>query len=378
MKTISRKAVLDNARRVVVKVGSSALTQDNGLNVKRIRAISQQVCSLIGGGREVILVSSGAVACGTKKIGIAKPDQIPKRQAAAAVGQAGLILEYEKAFARYQKKVAQILLTSDGLASRKRYLNARNTINTLLSWQVVPIVNENDTVAVEELKFGDNDHLSAMITLLMDADVLINLTDIDGLYTQDPRSVPDAELVKEVTTIGPRIERLAGESPGELGTGGMRSKILAAKKVTRAGVPMIIADANRADILLKLFTGEPLGTYFAPKQVKLASRKSWIAFNLKAQGELKVDDGAAQALLKRGKSLLSIGIVDIKGDFGVGAPVAIKTETNMLGKGLVNYSASEIRRIRGLKSHQIKKALGAKPYDEVIHRDNLVILEDHP
>ena len=371
-----RKICFEDAKRIVVKVGSGVLTEDNGLNLKVLRSISRQICQLADRGLEIILVSSGAMASGIKKIGLSKrPDEIPKRQAAAAVGQAGLIMEYEKSFARYNKKVAQILLTGDDLVNRKRYLNARNTLCTLLSWQVIPIINENDTVVVEEIKFGDNDNLAAMITLLMDADILINLTDIDGLYTKDPRKNQDAELISVVTTIKKDIEKYASDIPGALGTGGMLSKIIAAKKVTAAGIPMLIARGEKHDILIKLFAGKEHGTFFIPKKEKLANRKCWIAFTLKPKGTIMIDDGAAAAILKNGKSLLPSGIVRVKGEFRVGAAVEFRRESNdeILGTGLVNYRASDIRKIMGLKSGKIKKYLGHKSYDEVIHRDNLAI-----
>jgi glutamate 5-kinase len=370
-----RASILYNARRVVVKVGSNVLTEDHGLNLKAIRSISRQICRLIDGGIEIILVSSGAMASGIRKVGLDKrPDEIPKRQAIAAVGQAGLIMEYEKAFARYHKKVAQILLTGDDLNNRKRYLNARNTLCMLLSWQVVPIINENDTVMTEEIQFGDNDNLAAMITLLMDADILVNLTDIDGLYTKDPRTSPDADFIPLVSTIGEDIKKIAGDIPGALGTGGMLSKINAAKKVTAAGIPMIIANGSRPDVLKKLFSGKNVGTFFTPNKKKLKSRKCWIAFTLKPKGVIRIDDGAAEAILTKGKSLLPSGIVGVEGEFSVGAPVEFrKTDDETLGTGLVNYSSTDIRKIMGLKSSQIKNRLGHKPYDDVIHRDNLAV-----
>jgi len=370
---------LENTKRAVVKVGSNVLTNENGLNIKAIRSISGQIHRLIDQGVEVILVSSGAMASGIKKIGLSKrPDAVPQRQAVAAVGQAGLMMEYEKAFARYRKKVAQILLTSDDLNHRERYLNARNTIHTLLSWKVVPIINENDTVGVEEIKFGDNDNLSAMITLLMDAHVLVNLTDIDGLYTKDPRTFKDAELIPTVSTINKRIEQVANDIPGELGTGGMLSKIKAAKKVTAAGIPMIIARGEKTNILMRLFSGEAHGTVFEPKKKKMASRKCWIAFSSKPKGIITLDKGAVKAILKRGKSLLPSGIVRVDGEFQIGAQVQFKGESDeILGIGLVNYSAEDIREIMGLRSGMIKKRLGYKPFDEVIHRDNLAITTEY-
>ena len=367
--------LFDTAKRVVIKVGSNVLTQDNGLNIEAIGAISSQISTLIDGGREVLLVSSGALAAGVKKLGLRRrPDAIPRRQAAAAVGQAGLILEYETAFERHGKQVAQVLLTGDGLTHRKRYLNARNTLHTLLAWGVVPVINENDTVSADEIRFGDNDNLAAMITLLMDADLLINLTDIDGLYDRDPRIHSDAARIETVTTIHREIERAAGGIAGALGTGGMLSKIKAARKLTTAGVPMIIAGGKIPDIVGRLFAGEPLGTVFLPQRGKMANRKCWIGFTLTPKGTLRIDDGAARAILTGGKSLLPSGIVEVEGEFGVGAPVAFKNGGDViLGMGLVNYSAAEIRRIMGLRTGEIRKRLGHKPYDEVIHRDNLTV-----
>ncbi len=366
---------LKNAKRVVIKVGSNVLTAQSSLNTSAIESISHQICVMIDRGLEVLLVSSGAMAAGLRKIGLdRRPDEIPQRQAIAALGQSGLVNAYEAAFRRCDKKVAQILLTSEDLNDRQRYLNARNAMNALLEWKVVPIINENDTVMVEEIKLGDNDNLSAMIALLMDADFLINLTDIDGLYTKDPRTFADAELIPEVSVFKKEIETFASHIPGALGTGGMLSKIRAAKKVTAAGVPMVIAKGDKTDILIKLLDGEKHGTYFVPKDEKMASRKCWIAYTLKPKGRLVLDDGAVQALIHNGKSLLPIGIVHVEGDFGVGSAVQFSDSTRTtLGIGLVNYSASDIRSIKGLKTHQIKERLGSKPYDEVIHRDNLVV-----
>lgn len=373
-----RKKCLDGARRIVVKVGSNVLTEENGLNLQSIRSISSQICGLISGGMEIILVSSGAMASGIRKMELPRrPDEIPKRQAVAAIGQAGLIMAYEKAFARHSKKVAQILLTNQDLANRQRYLNARNTLNTLLAWQIVPIINENDTVMTEEIQFGDNDTLAASITLLMDADILINLTDIDGLFNKDPRKRHDAVLIPVVYRIDKQIERIAGDIPGALGRGGMLSKIKAAKRLNTAGVPMIIANGLKIGMLKKLFTGKDHGTFFIPRSEKLASRKRWIGFNLKPQGAIVLDDGAVAAILRGGKSLLPSGIMEVKGEFNVGAAVEFCNSTGeALGIGLTNYCAADIRKIKGLQSNQIAKRLGAKPFDEVIHRDNLVITND--
>ena len=369
------KKTCSTISRAVVKVGSNVLTEQAGLNIDAIASISSQICQLMDQGMEIILVSSGAMASGMKKMGFAKrPDAIPKRQAISAIGQAGLIREWEKAFARFNRKVAQILLTSDDLTSRKRYLNARNTMNTLLEWQVVPIINENDTIMVEEIKLGDNDNLAAMIALQLDADIFINLTDIDGLYDKDPRVHRDARLIDRVTTYSKSIEKYAGDIPGALGTGGMLSKIKAARKVTASGIPMVIAKGYRPDVLARVVAGEPSGTYFVPRDRKLNRKKCWIGYTVNPQGTITVDDGAANALLSNGKSLLPSGIVDVKGQFPVGAAVAVVTMgRQLIGNGLVNYNDEDIRRIMGAKSSQIKRRLGQKTYDEVIHRDNLVI-----
>jgi len=365
----------DRIQRAVVKVGSNVLTAEAGLNIEAVASISHQICRLLDQGIQIILVSSGAMASGMKKMGFPqRPEAIPKRQAISAIGQAGLIREWEKAFARFGHKVAQILLTSDDLTSRKRYLNARNTMNTLLEWQVVPIINENDTIMVEEIKLGDNDNLAAMIALLLDADIFFNLTDIDGLYDKDPRVHPDARLIPRVTAFSKSIEKYAGDIPGALGTGGMLSKIKAARKVTASGIPMVIAKGYRTDILIRLAAGEAQGTFFVPRERKLNRKKCWIGYTVNPQGSLHVDAGAARALLENGKSLLPSGIIDVQGLFPVGAAVAVVAEDDQLiGNGLVNYNANEIRIIMGLKTSQIKARLGQKTYDEVIHRDNLVI-----
>lgn len=371
------KQRLINAKRIVVKLGSNVITAQNSLNLDVIQSISRQISELMNRGIEVIIVSSGAMAAGIRKMGLAsRPEEIPKRQAISAIGQTGLINAYEKAFEQFDKKVAQILLTSEDLNNRKRYLNARNSLHTLISWKVIPIINENDTVMVEEIKLGDNDNLAAMITMLMDADFLFILTDIDGLHDKDPRIHSDAQLISKIKTFEQKHEDYASDSPGTLGTGGMLSKIQAAKKVTMAGIPMIVARGDRKDILLKLLDDcEAHGTYFAPKKEKMASRKCWIAYTLVPKGKITIDDGAKKAVIQNGKSLLPIGIVDVEGEFGVGAAVTFESTRNeKIGIGLVNYSASDIRLVKGLKTHQIKGCLGGKHYDEVIHRDNLVIL----
>jgi glutamate 5-kinase len=373
---VSYKSIRDmTVRRMVVKVGSNVLTCEHGLNLAVIDNLSREIGRREKAGQEVVLVSSGAMAAGVRKLAIeSRPEAIPARQAVAAVGQAGLILSWEKALARHGKKVAQMLLTAEDMTNRKRYLNARNTLNTLLAWSVLPIINENDTVMVDEIRFGDNDNLAAVIALLMDADILINLTDIDGLYDRDPRTHASAELIPTVDTIGREIERLAGDIPGALGTGGMLSKIKAARKVTAAGIPMVIANGKTQGVLDKIFAGRPVGTFFRPKTERLPSRKCWLAFSLKPKGVIRIDDGAARALTNGGKSLLPSGIAAVNGQFNVGDPVQLAgPDGRVLANGLVNYSSGDIDKIKGRRSNQIAACLGEKPYDEVIHRDNLVL-----
>jgi glutamate 5-kinase len=373
-----RKNIFDRVRRCVVKVGSGVLTQDEGLNVKVIKRLAREIASLMDQGHQVILVSSGAIASGMKKMGMTeRPSDIPQKQAVAAIGQPRLMLEYEKSFAHHQRKAAQILLTRDDLCNRRRYLNARNTINALLDWKIVPVINENDTVVVEELKFGDNDNLSAMITHLMDAEILVNLTDIDGFYDKDPKSHKDALLIPLVSKIDRAMEKAALDIPGALGMGGMLSKIRTAKKVTTSGIPMVIASGLKANILKRLFEGRDVGTLFLPRKEKMGSRKCWIAFTLQSTGVIRVDKGAAKAIRKQGRSLLPIGIVEVEGEFGVGAAVTcVDPDGVSFATGLVNYGASDIRKVMGVKTKQIQERLGYKHYDEVIHRDNLVITVD--
>jgi glutamate 5-kinase len=373
-----RKDLFGRIKRCVIKVGTGVLTRDEDIDVKVINRLAREMSWLMDEGYEVILVSSGAIGSGVKKMGvIERPAQIPEKQAVAAVGQPSLMLAYEKAFGRHKKRVAQILLTRDDLCNRKRHLNARNTLNVLLGWQVLPIINENDTVVVDELKFGDNDNLSAMITHLMDAQILISLTDTDGLYDKDPQANEDASLVPLVSKIDRALERAASDIPGAFGMGGMSSKVQTAKKVTTSGIPMIIASGLKPNVLKSLFQGKDVGTLFLPTRQRMASRKCWIAFTLKEKGAIRVDKGAARAICEQGKSLLPIGITEVEGDFGEGAMVCCLDPDGVpVARGLVNYGAADIRRLKGLRTSQIEKALGHKHYDEVIHRDNLVMIYD--
>ncbi len=370
-----RKKIVSKAKRIVIKLGSAILTREDGLNLVAIARTCDQISRLREEKREFILVSSGAISAGMRKLAITKrPKSITEKQAVAAIGQSSLIQAWEDQFDIYRIKAAQILLTGDDLNNRRRYLNARNTFNKLLSWGVVPIVNENDTVVVEEIKFGDNDNLSALIAGMVNADLLINLTDIEGFYEKDPHEDPNASLLPVVTRIDSRIKRCAGKACGALGTGGMLSKIQAAQKCMAMGIPMIIAGGELRDILIKIFAGEQIGTIFLPQETHYHGKKQWLVQLSNPKGRLYLDDGAVIAIVKRGKSLLPIGITKVEGSFGVGDPVeCVSTDGRSVGTGLVNYRASEIDKIKGEKSTQIEKILGFKYSDEVIHRDNFAI-----
>ena len=378
MDQISRKALLKPVKRVVIKVGSAVLTARDGLNRSVIQNLTNDMCGLRRKGIEVILVSSGAISSGLKKIGLSKrPDSLSQKQAVAAVGQISLMIAWQKAFSRHRVKVAQILITRDDFSHRTRYLNARNTIFSLLSWKIIPVINENDTVAVDEIKFGDNDNLSAMVTSLMDAQLLIALTNMDGLYDKDPRDHKDASLIRVVSRVNKEILKCAGGTPGNLGTGGMMTKLMASQKAALCGVPTIIANGTRPGVLTSLFRGKEEGTLFLPQNDPLCSRKRWIAFTKSPKGEIVIDSGAERALTKGGKSLLPSGIRDVKGNFSLGDSVVLSNEDGVpLGVGMVNYHAGDIRKIMGLKTTEIEAMLGFKHDDEVIHRDNLVI-ENH-
>lgn len=372
------RSELVRVHRVVVKIGSAVLTRADGLDMRRVQHLVDDMASLIKTGREIVVVSSGAIASGFTKIGLSeRPQTIQAKQACAAVGQPSLMLAYEKSFARHGLKVAQVLLTADDLAHRQRYLNARNTLTTLLAWGIVPIVNENDTVAVEEIKFGDNDTLAGMIVSLAEADVLIALTDIDGLYDRDPRRDAEARFVPMVKSVSRRVETQAGTIPGALGAGGMYTKVRAAKRVARMGLPTIIANGTRKDVLKRILSGQEEGTLFLPQAERLPGRKHWIAFTSKPRGRIVVDGGAGRALLKGGKSLLPSGVVRVEGRFQAGDSVEVRGQRGRLvGIGLTNYSSEEMARILGCQTCDIEERLGYKHSDEVIHRDNLVVAPD--
>ena len=372
-----RTLYLGKSRRVVVKVGSAVLTGDDGLNLPVMENLASEISFLRSSGKEVILVSSGAVAAGRKRLGLETHRKLglKEKQGAAAIGQSRLMRFYEDIFDRQGYKVAQVLLTHDDLSNRNRYLNVRNTILTLLEWEIIPIINENDTVSVEELRFGDNDTLGAMITNLIEAELFICLTDVDGLYTGNPHSDPEAKPVYTIAKVDRKVEAMAGYVVGALGTGGMQSKIQAARMVSMRGGSSFIGSGRNPSILQHLFAGEAVGTFFLPQAEKLQSRKHWIAYVLRPKGYLVLDQGACKAIVKGGKSLLPSGILEVRGNFGIGSPVQCLDETGgAIATGLSNYSSADLAKIKGLKTSQIEEVLGFKDSDEVIHRDNLVVL----
>lgn len=370
-------------KRIVVKVGSSTLTNENGkINFTQIDKLVRQLVDLKNEGREMVLVSSGAIAAGIGELGFAKkPNSIPEQQASASVGQGLLIGIYNKFFREYGEKCAQILLTSSDLENRNRYLNAFNTLETLLNHGVIPVINENDTVVTNEIKFGDNDTLSARVAGLVEADLLINLSDVKGLYSSSPGD-DDSELINLVDEIDQKIIDMAGGRGSLVGTGGMITKIEAAKIAVNSGIVMIIGSGKEENSLLKLVEMAEnkeydMGTTFLAEKNSLSKRKQWLNFNLPPSGEIIVDKGAADALVSRGKSLLPGGIIEVKGEFKSGEPVAIIFEDKIIGKGIVNYSSSEVKKIKGIHSEKIEEKLGYFNKSEVIHRDNMVIGGDH-
>ena len=371
-----RRRLLDKSRRIVVKVGSAVLTSAAGLNHKVMENLVAQLVRLRRENREIILVSSGAVAAGRKKLALGdKKFTLKEKQATAAVGQSNLMRVYEDIFDAYELRVAQVLLTHDDLSNRNRYLNIRNTIFTLLEWGIVPIINENDTVSVEELRFGDNDTLGAMVTNMIEAELFICLTDVEGLFTGNPTVDSMARKVYTVARVDRSVEQMAGNVKSALGSGGMMSKIKAAKMVAARGGCSFIGPGVETDTITRLFSGDEVGTFFLPEQEKMQTRKHWIAYTLRPKGYLLLDQGACQALMEGGKSLLPTGVREVRGKFGVGDPVQCLDENERpVAAGLVNYRSTEIDKIKGVHSCMIEKTLGYKDSEEVIHRDNLVIL----
>ncbi|MFA5321237.1 MAG: glutamate 5-kinase [Smithella sp.] len=370
-----RQEMFAHAKKILIKVGSAVLTGNDGLDIKIINTLVRDMSNLVNNGYSVVLVTSGAIASGKHRLKITeKLKSMPEKQAAAAIGQGRLMRLYSKSFEKNGHYVAQILLTLSDVTDRQRFLNIRNTLSTLMEWGAIPIINENDTVAVDEIKFGENDNLAAMIANIIEADLFINLTSIDGLYDCNPTVSKKAKLIRIVSEFSEEIEAAATEETSSVGTGGMKSKIQAAKKVTAIGIPCIIAPGKRKNVLTDIVAGKEIGTLFLPMADHLNSKKYWIAFTLRPRGKLVVDDGAKKALLEQGKSLLPSGIIDVEGNFDQGDPVnCVDRNGTILAKGLVNFNSVEISKIKGLKSSQISQILGHKDYDEVIHRDNLAI-----
>jgi glutamate 5-kinase len=367
-------------KRIVIKLGSNivASTDDSssGLHLERIDALVADIWQIMQKGNDIVMVSSGAIAVGMRKLGITvKPRDIKLKQAAAALGQAGLIHAYERAFNTYAAQVAQILLTRDVVSDRIRYINARNTITTLLDLKVIPIINENDTISVDEIKFGDNDNLAALVSGLIDADMLIILSDVEGLYSSDPLKDKNARLIEHITSVDTSVEEIAGKSSTHFGTGGMYSKVLAAKKAMGYGIPVVIMSGINKGLLPQLIEGTRLGTFFEPSSKKLPLRKRWIAHAQRAKGSLCIDTGAVKALVYNGKSLLPSGIMSVTGHFNVGDIInCLSPKGEKIARGLTNYSSGDIEKIKGIKTGKIDSILGFKYSDEVIHRDNLVLL----
>ena len=372
-----RKNIVGRVRRAVVKLGSYVLTTPAwSLDRKVFTDVTDSIAALRAGGIEFVVVSSGAVASGMGRLGLKeRPRQLPQEQAAAAVGQISLMAYWEKMLSRHGLHAAQILLTHGDVRDRKRFLNARHTLSSVLEFGAVPVINENDTVTVDEIKFGDNDYLSSLVTNLAQADLLIILTDIDGVYDRDPRTNPDARLLPLIKTVDESIEELVFGSKSKISRGGMATKIKAAKTAALYGIPTIIANGKRSGTLQDIFAGRQVGTLILPEQNKITSRKHWIAFTLKPHGAIAVDDGAKAAMMQKGRSLLPSGILGVTGDFGPGEAVSCcDRQGGEFARGLVKYGSGDIEKIKGLKTDQIEEVLGHFAEPEVIHRDDLVIL----
>jgi glutamate 5-kinase len=372
-----RQEVVAGAHTAVIKVGTNVLADAAGqLDRRRIQSLADQIHRIRAGGRKVVLVTSGAIGAGVGKLGLGKrPADLPHLQACAAVGQAALMQLYQESFAPHGVATAQILLTAGDFDNRARYLNVRNTIRTLFEYGALPIINENDTVSVAEIKFGDNDHLAAMVTNLLRAPLLVLLTNVDGLYSDDPGTNPDATLLATVPNIDRSVTDLAASTRSALGTGGMRSKLRAARLVTASGEAVIIANGSLDNILDRVFATEPVGTLFLPHGEDVPSWKRWVGFTARPKGTLRIDAGARRAVAEQGKSLLPVGVIAVEGEFGKGDVVSICDESGAeIGRGLCNYASADAARLAGKQTEQIALLLGSVPYPELVHRDNLVVV----
>ncbi len=372
-----RQEVVALAHTVVVKVGTNVITGEDGrLDPDRLQGLADQLQRLRAAGRKVALVSSGAIGAGVGRLGLGKrPTDLRHLQGCAAIGQTFLMRAYQECFDRHGTHTAQILLTAGDFDSRSRYLNVRNTILTLLEWDVLPIINENDTVSVAEIRFGDNDHLAAMVTNLLRAPLLILLTNVDGLFAGDPRSDAAAAKLDTVPTIDAQVLSMAGASKSALGTGGMDSKLRAARLATTAGESVIIANGATPGILDTIFTAAPAGTLFLPHGTSLPAWKRWLGFTARPKGRLMLDMGASAAVREKGRSLLPIGVIDVHGEFSKGAVVSLCDAAGVeVARGLTNYSSADARRVLGMRTEQIAEMFGTLPYEEIVHRDNLVVV----
>ena len=371
------KSLLLNSKTLIVKVGSSLVTNNGeGLDRIAIAAWAAQISTLVKQGKQVVLVSSGAVAEGMQRLGWKKrPVEVNELQAAAAVGQMGLVQMYESCFAQHGLHTAQILLTHDDLRDRKRYLNARSTLKTLLDLNVIPIINENDTVVTEEIRFGDNDTLAALVANLIEADALVILTDQQGLFSADPRKDKNAKFINFESAGNLELEQMAGGAGSDVGTGGMLTKILAAKRAANSGAHTVIASGRENDILIRLANGEAIGTHLKSTQIKTIAKKQWLADHLRVGGKLVLDAGAVKVLKTDGKSLLSIGVIEVQGQFERGDVVACINEAGIeVARGIVNYNSADTSRIKRKASAEIEKILGYVEESELIHRDNLIVI----
>jgi glutamate 5-kinase len=372
-----RQEIVAQAHTVVIKVGTNVLADASGrLDRGRIQSLADQLHRVRVGGRKVVLVTSGAIGAGVGKLALGKrPADLPHLQACAAVGQSALMQMYQESLAPHGVHTAQILLTAGDFDNRARYLNVRNTIRTLFEYHALPIINENDTVSVAEIRFGDNDHLAAMVTNLLRAPLLVLLTNVDGLYSDDPNSNPDAKLLVTVPLIDQSVTDHAAATKSTLGSGGMRSKLRAARLATAAGEAVIMANGSQDGILDRVFAAEPVGTLFLPHGQDVPSWKRWLGFTARPKGTLRIDAGAKRALVEQGKSLLPVGVVAVDGEFGKGDVISICDESGReIARGLCNYSAEDAIRLRGKQTDQIASLLGSIPYPELVHRDNLVVV----
>ena len=371
----ARNRVRD-ARRIVVKVGTSTLTHPSGgMNLHRIEHLVRELIDEANQGKEVLLVSSGAIAAGMNTLGLKeRPADVPERQALAAIGQGALLHIYEKFFHEYGRTMAQVLLTKENAAQHHQYMNSRNALLALLGMNVIPVINENDAVAVDEIKIGDNDNLSAVVAALVDADALIILSDIDGVYTANPRIDASAVLISEIPEITPEIEGLAGGAGSVQGTGGMQTKIEAAKIAQNAGVTMVIARGDEDGIIRGILRGEEIGTLFPAREAHLRTRKSWLAFGKHLSGELAVDEGCEDAM-RRGASLLAVGVTAVYGSFAAGETVRVLSRSGQeIARGIAAYDAADIMRLMGHQTSEFHTLVADASYEEIIHRDNMVLM----